>query len=166
MTPEKREKLIARTCQLILTEGQFDMSTFTGRVGAHCDRKAPPKCGTACCIAGNLDIARRNLRVKVCTLGLSAADQVKAAGHELWCVLHPGTNPEFYAESIQRALHAAAANGYCSLAVSQALGAVTPQMAAAHVVTGLPLETLRQDPALVKAAIRQARRLIRKHFPV
>jgi hypothetical protein len=30
MTPEKREKLIARTCRLILTEGQFDMSIFTG----------------------------------------------------------------------------------------------------------------------------------------
>lgn len=67
MKEETRKRLMALTCKLILTEGQFDMDTYTGFVpGTYkIDEYERPKCGTACCIGGNLELARRTLRIRI-----------------------------------------------------------------------------------------------------
>ena len=146
MTPYKQQRVKARTCQLILTEGQFDMSTWTGAQKDNPDEpREHPACGTACCIAGNMIIAAREERV--CPKARPwwhSAGRVEYLADEIWKSIGPaGTDLD-------------------SVAIGMMLGDITPQMAVAHVMTGTPLRQLAADPAAVRAGVRAARRLIRE----
>ena len=137
LTEDQKKELMARTCELIFTEGQFDMEVFIGDNGRY------PKCGTACCIGGNLDIAGREMRVE---LSLKAKPFVEDRADALWAELHPGTRGDWYAD----------VGGIVDY------DDVTPNMAVAHVITALPLGALAEDPAAVRAACRKARQMIRE----
>ena len=52
-TEKEKLRIIARTCQLMLTEGQWEMRYFANNGSG----TARPRCGSACCIAGNMTIA-------------------------------------------------------------------------------------------------------------
>lgn len=142
-----RDRLMARTCELILTEGQFNMTTFNGRTkpDRHGDNveRTHPRCGTACCIAGNLDIALREAGIKIRIPRESPAERSEFRAEKAW----------------KEWLHD---NGTDFMAVGLSFCDVTPVLAVANVMTGRKLHDLSLDPAAVDKAVRAARRLIKK----
>ena len=114
------QRLRARVCQLVLTEGQLDMTTWAGYVYSpnfdkHLERSVAPSCGTACCCAGNVVIAARELGV--ISEGRWRAEPVRDLAWSIWQDYLEG-KPNFFHTNVTR------------------------EMVAIHVHTGLPYSVI------------------------
>lgn len=174
MDQNLKERFIARTCQLILIEGQFDMRTFTGykvpdaeeredqmAMYGHCPAEIEinhPKCGTACCIAGNMALAAFDVGL---VTSLPTCGDVSMKMQLLWGKLDLEGVPDFY--SNVPSLIGDDDTSYEYLAPVDVEN-VTPEVAVAQFLTGEPISYLATDSQLVNENCAKARELIQKHF--
>ena len=91
----KKKKFLALTCKLVLTEGQFNMETYTGFAKDGYTELDQPQCGTACCLGGNMMLAARRLRLQVTDHNGYVLKDVVDIALAIWKTLHPDVHHPF-----------------------------------------------------------------------